>query len=76
MSHPIVTEFVARGRPADDVDRVWAHELAARVGIVRAAKQVGCSRSSLANVVAGLSVYPGTCALVREARIRATDSAA
>jgi hypothetical protein len=74
MSHQfetVVPDFIPRGRPADLVDQEWARALAARIGIGRAAKLVGCNRSSLANLAAGLPVYPGTCALVREARVRA-----
>lgn len=66
-----MTESVPRGRPADAIDREWAAALVGRIGMIRASKHVGCSRSSLANVVGGLNCYPGTHALVREARLRA-----
>jgi hypothetical protein len=73
---PKQLEFVPRGRKADPVDRQWACELAARVGLVRAAKVTGVSRSALANVLADLTVYPGTVAVIREARLRASATAA
>jgi hypothetical protein len=72
MSNNNVVEFVPRGRPAEAVDREWAYTLAARVGVTRAAKAVGCSRAAMANLIAGMNIYAGTAALVREARARAT----
>jgi hypothetical protein len=68
-------EFVPRGRPVNASDQEWARELASRIGGVRAAKVIGCSRNALANVIGGMGVYPGTAALLREARVRVGNAA-
>jgi len=66
MSHDV--EFVPRGRRLAEADRDWASELVSRVGLLRAAKAIGIHRSALSNALAGLTVYPGTLAMIHEAR--------
>jgi hypothetical protein len=50
--------------PRDLQDRI--RRLVDRVGIVEAAKTLGCARETLMRAAAGISIHPGTLALVRQ----------
>ncbi len=62
-------------RPLDEAEiQARARELARTTSPRRAAKALGICRETLLSVAAGLSVHPGTIALVRE-RLRELDGA-
>ena len=58
------------GRPVAPSDRAWADALTSKLGPSLAALSIGVSRSTLANILAGLPVAASTDDRLWEARKR------
>lgn len=57
---------MTKGSPLPAVDRKRLSALVERDGEAAVLKRLGCSRQTLYRAMAGLSIYAGTAALVRE----------
>lgn len=60
--------YEPHGQIPAKIDQQFALELARRLGVERAAKQVGVSRLALASVAAGLPTFARTIRQVQRAR--------